>query len=177
MDLKCSIIHKHFFFFFAFVLVPIPKYSATEICWRRCEKGQKSLLAFLEGVPADTVPKELEEMAVAVCFGTSLGLFGPVCVIHERGGVGSGGVFGGGLLWTWPQVIMGFLSLKLWKLIFSKLSCFFPVFDHSNDRHWCPSDRKWLPRGENGSVYFLPSTLPHPPHLSSSWREKKVGVL
>lgn len=60
MGLKCSIIHKHFFFFFAFVLVPIPKYSATEICWRRCEKGlkKKSLLAFLEGVSAATPASE-----------------------------------------------------------------------------------------------------------------------
>lgn len=41
MDLKCSIIHKQFFFSFATVLLSIPKFSATENCWGRCEKGQK----------------------------------------------------------------------------------------------------------------------------------------
>ena len=89
MDLKCSIIHKHFsffFFFFAFVLVPIPKYSATENLLKKVWKGQKSSLAFLETVPSATAPKELEEMAGAVSLKTFFSLFVlPVNVLEEAG--------------------------------------------------------------------------------------------
>lgn len=128
MDLKCSIIHKHFFF--AFVLVPIPKYSATEICWRRCEKGQKSLLAFLEGVPAATAPKELEEMAGAVSLKTAFSLF----MLYVNVCIGES-------LEVWGRLVvnmaMGNHGLSepggVQAHPLQTPSCYFPLFDHSND--------------------------------------------
>lgn len=60
MDLKCSIIHKHFFFLFATVLLSIPKFSATENCWRRCENGQekKKSHPFLSAFLEDSLPPQ-----------------------------------------------------------------------------------------------------------------------
>lgn len=177
MDLKCSIIHKHFFFFFAFVLVPIPKYSATEICWRRCEKGQKSLLAFLEGIPAATALEELEEMAGSFFKDPSRS----VCIMCECvcGGVSAGG---GGFLWTWPWVIMGFLSLEVWKLILSKLQAAISPFliIQMAVIYILLTGSGSLGEKISQCTSYLPSSpTPYPrctPLLSSSWREKKARV-
>lgn len=160
-------INTFFFFFFTFVLVPIPKYSATEICWRRCEKGQKSLLAFPEGVSAATVPKALTYMAGAASSSQ------PICVACERvsGGVCTGP--GEGLLWTWPQVITGFLSLELWKLSLSKLpaaSAPFLIIQMT------VIDVLLTGSGSLGERIAQSTSYPDTPSLPHIWRKKKTGV-
>lgn len=172
MDLKCSIIHKHFFFFFffAFVLVPIPKYSATENLLK-VWKGQKSLL-FSGNCPFSHRTQGARRNGGAV--------FEDPFQCVTCGTTGGGGVLRrceGGLLWSWLGVTMGFLSWEVCTLIPSKLPATISLFEHSDDSGWHPSDRKWLSRGENGSSLLPTSIFPHLPLLPSPARERRQGCL
>ena len=164
--------------FFAFVLVPIPKYSATEICWRRCEKGHKSLLAFLEGVSAAVVHRELKEE-----LGQCARWFSQparvreytcvrVCIWQSLGGAREGG------LWMWLQVITGFLSLECWQLIPSKLQAAVPPLSSFKWQPLMSLCQEAAPYGRKSaeSIYFLLAYSP-PSTPFSSWREKKAGGL
>ena len=166
MDLKCSIINKHFFFFFfAFVLVPIPKYSATENLLKKVWKGQKSLLAFLETVPSATAPKELEEMAGAVSLTTSFSLCYLWTYWRRRGAEE---------VWGRLVVIMtrgnhGFRSWEVCKLIPSKLQATIsPLLSIQMTVADIFLTGSGSPVENMAPVYFRPSIFPHLPLLPSS---------
>lgn len=157
-------INTFFFFFFAFVLVPIPKYSATENLLK-VWKGQKSLLSFLETVPSATAPKELEETAGGCFFEDPF-----QCVTCER--TGGGGVLRrceGGLLWSWLGVTMGFLSWEVCKLIPSKLQATIsPLLSIQMTVADILLTGSGSPGEKMAPVYFRPSIFPHLPLLPSS---------
>lgn len=118
MDLKCSIIHKHFFFF-AFVLVPIPKYSATANLLKKVWKGTKIFACFSGNCPFSHRTQGARRNGGGSFFEDPLQ---SVCVTCE--GIGGGGVLRRceeGLLWSWLGVTTGFLSWEVCKLIPSKL--------------------------------------------------------
>ena len=170
MDLKCSIIHKHFFFFFfAFVLVPIPKYSATANLLKKVWKGTKIFACFSGNRPFSHRTQGARRNGGGSFFEDPLQSVPVTC----EGTGGGGGVLGRreeGLLWSWLGVTRGFLSWEVCKLMPSKLQATFPPF-------WA---FKWQsvadvlltgsgsPGEKMAQLYFRPSMFPHLPLLSSS---------
>ena len=151
-----------FFFFLHLYLFPFPNILPQQICWRRCEKGQKSLLCFSGNCPFSHRTQRTRRNGRGSFFEDP---FQSVCVTCE--GAGGGGVLGRceeGLLWSWLGVTTGFLSWEVCKLIRSKLQATISPFlsIQMTVSGWHPSDRKWLSRGENGSV-LLPTLHVSPP--------------
>ena len=87
MDLKCSIIHKHFFFFFCICTCSHSQiFCRSKFAEEGVKRDKNLCFAFLETVPSATAPKELEEMAGAVSLKIPFSLFVlPAKVLEEVG--------------------------------------------------------------------------------------------
>lgn len=157
MDLKCSIIHKHFFFSLHLYLFPfpniLPQKFAEEgvkrdknlclLCWkvslqlwraRSWRKGRGSVLG-------DSARGSVW-IGVCVCVWQRVRSGRAACERGRRSSQASWAWSGGGSSPANPTLL-------------------FLLCHHSNDSHGCPSARKRLPLGGKGSVHRLPtSTLP-----------------
>lgn len=169
MDLKCSIIHKHFFFFFFCICTC----SHSQIfCHRKFAEGVKGtkIFACFSGNCAFS-----HRTQGARRNGGGLFLWRPLSVCYlwtywRRRGAEE--------VWGRLVVIMtrgnyGFSELGgVYAHPFQTSSYYFPPFEHSDDSGWHPSDRKWLSRGENGSS-LLPTLHISPPPAPSLQLEKE----
>ena len=184
MDLKCSIIHKHFSFFFFFCICTC---SHSQIfCHRKFAeegvKGTKIFACFSGNCPFSHRTQGARRNGGG-CFFEDL--FQSVCVTCER--TGGGGVLRRceeGLLWSWLGVTMGFWAGRCVSSSLPNFKLLFPLF-WAFKWQWLTSFwqevalqwRTWL-RSTSDPPYF-PTSRSFPPareRRGQGWLKSEVGI-